>query len=1009
MQYEQPKLTIALRKIGVRGLASMLIMTPFLTFAAGNLIKNGNFENGLEHWKVPVWVKNYIPPDIDKTQNQGPAGSQALRIKPKPGCLKFLVIQEVPIPAGTSGKYIFSYWIKTEGYRHSWMAHAHIPRRVSCGVTPWNKSSTNWTYYSKVFDIKPKDRMLKVHLTSVRSSNTSPQNPGTTWYDNISLVPYSEAQAKKTAPPVAAKMANPLNIASGRPAAPHWGIYHPGEAIAYSLKFSDIPKGSKMLDTEWVVEDFYGKEQASGALKIPAAAQYRLELPPLDMHGYFILRVKIKNAATGSSNAVFSGVIVEKQQGTRDPFFAINLNMGNRFVPQLNRIGFGSCGFYPFPRRNSNGQWKFENDPNRLYATAKLHGEPFAFFWVASTQKDREAWKAGKNILSDEALKPFREQVIAGIERYGDHVKDWVAVNEIDLTRHRFKQEEALYIRKLGILNEELKKRAPDAKLSAIGVSGDAFMAMEQQNSYVRTLWRKLSDKLDGIGYDAYLPNNRFAEGYSISGPEVAGLRSKFLATLDMMGPGKTVSNEESGFYFQSSLALDSPILKAAAPIAARILIIAKSIPNCTRWGWFLCDDTYNDGKIDFGIFRQKNPRPHAAAMAVVCRVFAGAGQAVEVRPHDDIYSYIFTRGGESVTALWSTRKSPLQFRCNLPAPMRKTDMMGNQTDLESGEQVFTLNDEPFYLTGQTSQEAMKEAIESGIFSLPELYVNLFAARDGYVSLGVKNKTSGEITVKLPVLKQSVHLKQGEIRFFDIPRTANKECRVDVLANGVTYSASGNPSAITVPRRQTGSANIFQGIKPFAVLNDVLNLFPLDASSHGMWAGPKDLSAKLFMCYDDKNLYFQAEVTDDIHAGGRTGISIWMQDSIQFAFDTANNALDRELDSSEGYAGDDCEFGIGLGVQGPELTSFKNTGKAAAIPAPRIQRLEDQKKTIYEVAIPWAALGTLKPEAGRVFGFNAVVFDSDRKGHCTDYWMQLSAGITGGKNPLAFRRFVLGD
>jgi hypothetical protein len=46
------------------------------------------------------------------------------------------------------------------------------------------------------------------------------------------------------------------------------------------------------------------------------------------------------------------------------------------------------------------------------------------------------------------------------------------------------------------------------------------------------------------------------------------------------------------------------------------------------------------------------------------------------------------------------------------------------------------------------------------------------------------------------------------------------------------------------------------------------------------------------------------------------------------------------------------------------------------------------------------------PKPGRVFSFNFVLFDDDT-GAGQTYYYQLSPGITGGKNPALFKRFVL--
>ena len=47
----------------------------------------------------------------------------------------------------------------------------------------------------------------------------------------------------------------------------------------------------------------------------------------------------------------------------------------------------------------------------------------------------------------------------------------------------------------------------------------------------------------------------------------------------------------------------------------------------------------------------------------------------------------------------------------------------------------------------------------------------------------------------------------------------------------------------------------------------------------------------------------------------------------------------------------------------------------------------------------------LKPKKGTVFGYNFVAPDADFKG--IDYWMGITYGICGGKNPSCFKKFML--
>ena len=62
--------------------------------------------------------------------------------------------------------------------------------------------------------------------------------------------------------------------------------------------------------------------------------------------------------------------------------------------------------------------------------------------------------------------------------------------------------------------------------------------------------------------------------------------------------------------------------------------------------------------------------------------------------------------------------------------------------------------------------------------------------------------------------------------------------------------------------------------------------------------------------------------------------------------------------------------------------------------------------THYRIAIPWKTL-EIKPIKGTVFALNFTANDNDGGG--ARFYMGLTPGIVEGKNPYAFRKFILTD
>jgi len=163
-----------------------------------------------------------------------------------------------------------------------------------------------------------------------------------------------------------------------------------------------------------------------------------------------------------------------------------------------------------------------------------------------------------------------------------------------------------------------------------------------------------------------------------------------------------------------------------------------------------------------------------------------------------------------------------------------------------------------------------------------------------------------------------------------------------------------------------------------------------------------DLNAKVYLGWDDKNFYITAKVKDNVFRQNKEPDNIWAEDALQVAFDSGNNSY-----GALGYNGDDLEYGFALTPNGPVCYCWQNPDKNKMGLRKDISTVVKRSgtDTIYEAAIPISELN-LKPD--KLFGFNFLVVDTDTG----SYWngpkfLQLAPGIIGGKNPSAFKKFIL--
>lgn len=132
-----------------------------------------------------------------------------------------------------------------------------------------------------------------------------------------------------------------------------------------------------------------------------------------------------------------------------------------------------------------------------------------------------------------------------------------------------------------------------------------------------------------------------------------------------------------------------------------------------------------------------------------------------------------------------------------------------------------------------------------------------------------------------------------------------------------------------------------------------------------------DLSAEIFLAWDEEHLYFAAKVRDDIFFQESSGADSWQGDSVQVSFDTLDD------DSSELDEGD-YEYTFALTPKGPEAFRLSVEGgsiKGEVEDIPLTIRIEEGLH-IYEAAIPWEQFGTFGP-GRKIWGFNVVVNDND--------------------------------
>lgn len=141
-----------------------------------------------------------------------------------------------------------------------------------------------------------------------------------------------------------------------------------------------------------------------------------------------------------------------------------------------------------------------------------------------------------------------------------------------------------------------------------------------------------------------------------------------------------------------------------------------------------------------------------------------------------------------------------------------------------------------------------------------------------------------------------------------------------------------------------------------------------------VWKGAKDLSGKIFVKWDNSNLYIAADINDDMPLkNSKTKNNIWNGDAIELTIGL-NPSADPGRDS---FVKGDKQIGLGTGDGSKVKPSVWDWTSARAPEGSRIAVKKRPGGYTLEARIPWASIGSLAPAAGMRLGFDCAIDDSD--------------------------------
>jgi hypothetical protein len=474
-------------------------------------------------------------------------------------------------------------------------------------------------------------------------------------------------------------------------------------------------------------------------------------------------------------------------------------------------------------------------------------------------------------------------------------------------------------------------------------------------------------------------------------------------------GNSQNVYISEFGYALDYTVEPDSSYSMEMAKRLARAYLIARTTPGVELFQWFITgDNCIEAGKYHYGLWRFGMPMPTVPAYSAVAEIVENTDSFKELATGGDSRAVVFQKENQADAALWFVRGSgKLKFN-ELDDRISVTDFMGNPAPLKK---IMTVNEFPLYfrMKGSDSFKALSKALSDARMICRPLDIFFFTPEISKGKLRIKNIAGSDINAQLSIsggkseIKKLVQLKKEEETNIEVPLNEISaplkiaaDCGKEYEKIEKIYTPEFESCAkIKFPGKIDGNVEKWR-THPFITMDKRGQIMPPDPWIE--WEGPEQFSAKIYTGWDDEYFYMAAEVRDNIHSNNFPRL-IYKGDCMQFAFDPKADA------EKPGYAEDDKELGIAL-ADGKTITA-KWAGKeniwknSEAI----VKRNEATKSTFYELRIPLESLG-ISPVKGTVFGFNFIIFNDDN-GAGANYYYQLSPGITGGKNPAQFKKFVL--
>ena len=844
------------------------------------------------------------------------------------------------------------------------------------------------------------------------------------------------------------------------------GIFSPGEEVRLVLALRNKTSQEAAPKIEYVVKNYAGKEILKQTLEnftVAPEQTRRIELvfPGSEETGYYTVDALVSLNGKKILKTQSAFVLLEPMSDPPDPFFQIDKNYPTvQLLDGYKLLGAGSIGFYQhwwdMPEDISTEfQKRFQDGGDlKAYLDAGLE--------LAGSVAPLPRYAAFKDQIR-RGLPVLSAKEVLYVERFaetlakiaGHRVKYWLVTAEIDVMARRpditggnAASVLADYAYLARAMYNGFKRAMPDIPVVVLGIAANDYLHSNPPFQLSRIALDSLGKNFDLLAIDAYSGNWDSLRG-PIDPPEKS-LRQFLLDTIELSKeygrPGKVI-NAERCYSVNYSSAFDSENLRQVAEYTLRSMIINRSVPSpyyslhvaCNyaiprqiRDGHRNADSPILDlGALWKAVLDENGeiafiPRPTAIAFATAARELAFVSNPQEIKLASGVHAYLFTRKDNKETiAVWTTEE-PVMLELDFPVVTGLTTMNGVKSVHKPGPTSLEISGAPIFLQLDAPRETVSAMIAKATIPQATLCKGGGWRTDfDHVSLQIGNLTNEPLEAEFTLPDSSTHplkLPANEVsKFtFKLPRQHVGNTTAALTANGIV---SRIPLALdywTAPKlsKPWHPGTWFEGLTPIKlkVPDDFYPKWALVPEMDLVKLDGSDVSAEVYVAWDEKYLHVAAKVFDPVHIQRGNGVNIEMDDMFNFVIGTRQDPTPEALLSmthvhhASSFSGEEQNLGLALTTSGPVLARLPGAGASPGKLNWPHTVTRSGNITLYEAAIPWREIRVSHPRYGLGLRFGFIVRNNDRpEDRRPIFHLAYTEGIDGQKNASKLKPLILGN